>query len=163
MNECVCPGVRQQENDVTVWLWLFRYDICDHFIPICALHGIFFIIITLVNKWQTEIHLLVVIDTYNRYNRIGLTSGLIVSFGGETGGTPLRDFPESSAYKNEAPKWRLNPDTKPMKTKTLIGFSKSYYVNYVLGAELHKQNSINHHCTHTWEQASISLYTNPNI
>lgn len=58
-----------------------------------------------------------VIDTYNGYIRIGLTSGLIVSFGGETGGTPLRDFPESSAYKNEASKWRPNPDTKPMKTK----------------------------------------------
>lgn len=60
-----------------------------------------------------------------------------------------------STYKNEAHKWKDNPDAKSMKTKTLIGFSKSYYVNYILGCKCHKQNSIQQHCM--WRQAPISL------
>lgn len=119
------------------------------------LFRIIFCIITLVNKW----HLFMGVT----HKPIPITAtfksvyaqGQMDCFSLETAETPLREFGDTGHPRMRSTDGGTILTQNPQKQKFLIGFSKSYYGNYALGCERHKQNSIHHHCT--WGKASISL------
>lgn len=139
---------------MVAWLWnVIMWSLYPHLSSSC--HE-YIRVTSLVSKWQTEISSLGYRQLYVFHVPFSVSSEPSEWFWGNWGNS-FEGFLRYSAYKNEAPKWKDNPDTKSMKTKTLIGFSKSYYANYILGCECHKQNSIHHHCM--WGQVTSSLAT----
>lgn len=146
------PGVRQRENNVTVWPLTYS-GMTFHLV--ITLSAFPLLIITLVNKW----HLFMGVT----HKPIPITAtfksvyaqGQMDCFSLETAETPLREFGDTGHPRMRSTDGGTILTQNPQKQKFLIGFSKSYYGNYALGCERHKQNSIHHHCT--WGKASISL------